>query len=222
MAGDLKVLFLHGFPGLKTRQNRDLDEAVKAGLGLQTLRPLGRGLGVEPGTFRFTEEIDRREADCRGHADQSLVLVGHSWGGYQALHLASRCPEKLRGVILMSPLMGIPKDLQPILTQIHAEHPEVNWGSDRELISDGEALGAQQPFEKTLEKIPGDLRITILQAKEDPITPDDLLIAKLGHFKRAPWVRFLETDHQFLVNRPAVTRVLIDKVRELAGSLNEG
>lgn len=42
--------------------------------------------------------------------DRQVVVVGHSFGGALALHLANRRPEAVRGIVLLDPAQGLDPD----------------------------------------------------------------------------------------------------------------
>lgn len=87
------VIFLHGYPG--GDRNRDLARAVHA-VGYQTLLFSPRGMKPSAGDFSFARSLEDVEAVLawarapqvaeRHHLDPArIALVGHSFGGWQAL-----------------------------------------------------------------------------------------------------------------------------------------
>lgn len=103
------VLLLHGFPG--SEQNLDLAQAMRrAGWSVLTFHY--RGSWGSPGAFSFShaiEDTDAALAFLRNPAVAAkyaldatrIVVIGHSMGGFLALHAASNHPW-LEGVAVMS------------------------------------------------------------------------------------------------------------------------
>jgi proline iminopeptidase len=94
------ALVLHGGPGLS-----DYTAALARELtpGFETIRYQQRGLqpSLESGPF----DIDTNVADAIALLDalsiKSAWLVGHSWGGLLAMHVAVASPERVRGLMLI-------------------------------------------------------------------------------------------------------------------------
>jgi proline iminopeptidase len=101
------VLLLHGGPGLSEYLGELAAELRRAGLA--TLRFQQRG--VLPSTIEGPFTVDRHVADAIAVLDFSGIqrawIVGHSWGGYLALQLASRFPERFMGVLAIGTLGGV-------------------------------------------------------------------------------------------------------------------
>jgi pimeloyl-ACP methyl ester carboxylesterase len=97
------ALVLHGGPAVP-----DSTEGLAAELGdlLSTYRYTQRG--VLPSTVGAPYSIESHAADAIAVLDHSGIerafAVGHSWGGHLALHLAITRPDRLLGVIAVSPL----------------------------------------------------------------------------------------------------------------------
>jgi pimeloyl-ACP methyl ester carboxylesterase len=103
------VLLLHGFPG--NEQNLDLAQAMRrAGWSVLTFHY--RGSWGSPGAFSFSHAIEDTDAalaflrdpavDAKYALDpKRIVVIGHSMGGFLALHAASTHPW-LAGVAVMS------------------------------------------------------------------------------------------------------------------------
>jgi proline iminopeptidase len=114
------VLILHGGPGLS-----DYTASLAAELsdGFCVIRYQQRGL--EPSTTSGPYNIEQHVADAiaildAAGADRAYV-IGHSWGGHLAMHLAVRHPGRLLGLIAVDPLGAVPdggeSDLARILTE---------------------------------------------------------------------------------------------------------
>ena len=94
------VILLHGFPG--NERNLDLAQAIRRA-GWNVLYFDYRGSWGTPGTFSFTHCIEDTEAALAWLRDpinakklrtnpKSIVLIGHSMGGFIALNVAAKDP----------------------------------------------------------------------------------------------------------------------------------
>ena len=105
-AGDVALL-LHGGPALSDVLGELGDELRPA--GVTTIRYQQRGLA--PSTLEGPFGVERHVADAiavldTAGADRAWV-VGHSWGGYLALQVATRHADRVRGVLAIGTLGGI-------------------------------------------------------------------------------------------------------------------
>lgn len=202
------IVFLHGLPGIKSGQNQDLADLVHQ----TTMRPIlltfGKGLSKNPGTFTFTQDIEDKFKTLQT-LTHPATLVGHSWGGFQAITLAALNPTRCKQLILMSPLMGIPEQdpLDAILDQLQADHPQVQFAARPQLLKDADQARQKYPIASLLEKIQA--TTTILQAHNDPVTPDHRIKELLPHIKQKPTYRELQCDHNFLENRHLIKQALL-------------
>jgi pimeloyl-ACP methyl ester carboxylesterase len=101
------ALLLHGGPGLSEHLGELAAEL--RGSGVATLRYQQRG--VPPSTAEGPFDVERHAADAVAVLDAAGVerawLVGHSWGGYLALQVATRFPERVSGVLAIGTLGAI-------------------------------------------------------------------------------------------------------------------
>jgi pimeloyl-ACP methyl ester carboxylesterase len=98
------VLLLHGGPGLGFDYLRDLADELAhendvAWYQQRGLEPSATG---GPCTVAADVEDARRVLDALGW--EQAFVVGHSWGGHLALHVAEALPERLLGVLAVDPL----------------------------------------------------------------------------------------------------------------------
>ena len=101
------VLVLHGGPGLSDYTASLADELADA---FRVLRYQQRGLVPSVTTGPFS--VERHVADAvavldAAGADRAYV-VGHSWGGHLAMHLAVAHPDRVAGLVIADPLGAVP------------------------------------------------------------------------------------------------------------------
>ena len=102
LAGDgPPVLVLHGGPGLSDYTASLADELGDA---FRVIRYQQRGLA--PSTASGPFDVGRHVADAIAVLDTAGVgpayVVGHSWGGHLAMHLAVRHPGRVLGLVIDS------------------------------------------------------------------------------------------------------------------------
>ena len=102
------ALLLHGGPGLSGDYTESL--AVELADVLQTFRYQQRGQAPttvgEP--FDVEAHVDDAIAVLDGLSLDRAWVVGHSWGGHLAMHIAAAHPERLLGLIALDPLGAVP------------------------------------------------------------------------------------------------------------------
>ena len=101
------VLLLHGGPGLGFDYLRDLaDElAQENDVAWYQQRGLAPSAVGEPYTVAADVHDAGRVLDALGW--ERAYVVGHSWGGHLALHVAEALPARLSGVLAVDPLGSV-------------------------------------------------------------------------------------------------------------------
>ena len=104
--GPARVLAIHGLTGHGRRWHH------LAGGHLSDVAVLAPDLiGHGRSTYAAPWTIDANVAACAGliedEADGPVVVVGHSFGGAVALHLAAQCPDLVSGVVLLDPAVAL-------------------------------------------------------------------------------------------------------------------
>jgi pimeloyl-ACP methyl ester carboxylesterase len=100
------VVLLHGGPGLSDYLNSLEGELVS---GYTVYRYQQRGLAPSTTSGPFTVEVhaDDALAVLRAVAPTGAIVVGHSWGGYLAMHLATTRSDLISGVVVVDPLGAV-------------------------------------------------------------------------------------------------------------------
>ncbi|TSD97296.1 alpha/beta hydrolase [Skermania sp. ID1734] len=106
------VLALHGLTGHGRRWAHLAEQHLP---DLRILAPDLRGHGRAPWTppWNFEHIVDDLVALLDEEATGPIVVMGHSFGGAVALHLAHRHPERVRSLLLLDPAIALPAE--PVL-----------------------------------------------------------------------------------------------------------
>ena len=101
------VLLLHGGPGLGFDYLRDLANELAEENDVAWYQQRGQepSAAERPYTVATDVEDARRVLDTLGW--ERAYVVGHSWGGHLALHVAGAMPDRLLGVLAVDPLGSI-------------------------------------------------------------------------------------------------------------------
>ena len=101
------VLLLHGGPGMSFHYLRDLADELAEENDVAWYQQRGQPPSAEEGPHTVATDVDdaRRVLDTLGW-DKAYV-VGHSWGGHLALHVAETMPDRLLGVLAVDPLGAV-------------------------------------------------------------------------------------------------------------------
>ena len=101
------VLLLHGGPGLGFDYLRDLAEELAEENDVAWYQQRGQAPSAVEGPHTVATDVDdaRRVLDALGW--ETAYVVGHSWGGHLALHVAEAMPDRLLGVLCVDPLGAV-------------------------------------------------------------------------------------------------------------------
>ncbi len=101
------VLLLHGGPGLGFDYLRDLADELAQENDVAWYQQRGQEPSAVEGPYTVAADVEdaRRVLDALDW--ERAYVVGHSWGGHLALHVAETMPERLLGVLAVDPLGSI-------------------------------------------------------------------------------------------------------------------
>jgi pimeloyl-ACP methyl ester carboxylesterase len=101
------VLLIHGGPGLGFEYLRELADELAEENDVAWYQQRGQEPSAVGGPYTVAADVEdaRRVLDALGW--QRAYVVGHSWGGHLALHVAEAMPERLLGVLAVDPLGSI-------------------------------------------------------------------------------------------------------------------
>jgi pimeloyl-ACP methyl ester carboxylesterase len=150
-AQGVPVLILHGGPGLSDYTAPLADELDDA---YRVIRYQQRGLA--PSTLSGPFEVENHVADAIAVLDAAGIerayVVGHSWGGHLAMHLALAHEDRLLGLVIVDPLGAVGDGGMSDLGRILGERatPELAQRA-REL--DDRAMAGEGTAEEALESL---------------------------------------------------------------------
>jgi len=105
--GGPPVLLLHGGPGLGFGYLRDLADELAEENDVAWYQQRGLEPSAVEGPYSVAADVGDagRVLDALGW--QSAYVVGHSWGGHLALHVAEAIPDRVLGVLSVDPLGAV-------------------------------------------------------------------------------------------------------------------
>jgi pimeloyl-ACP methyl ester carboxylesterase len=131
------VVLLHGGPGVGFDYLRELAEELAPENEVAWYQQRGLEPSAAEGPYSVAADVGdaRRVLDALGW--QRVYVVGHSWGGHLALHVAEAMPERLLGVLAVEPLGPVGDGRWPEFDEeIFRRTPEPMRARARELVAD--------------------------------------------------------------------------------------
>jgi pimeloyl-ACP methyl ester carboxylesterase len=128
------VLLLHGGPGLGFDYLRDLADELAEENDVAWYQQRGQEPSAAEGPYTVAADVEdaRRVLDALNWPQ--AYVVGHSWGGHLALHVAEAMPERLLGVLAVDPLGSVGDGRWPEFDEeIFRRTPEAVRARAREL-----------------------------------------------------------------------------------------
>lgn len=207
------VVLLHGFPGITTKQNRDLAPLFYEKLGWPSVIVFYPGLSINPGKFTYTEAYALVKKTIKNFLELNpnlkIHLYGHSFGGYLSLRLAKDFNKNIEQMFLLSPLLHvIDKDFfTELINKLYTEHSYLDRYSLEELYEDHNKFGiGYHPNE--LKSFLTSKRVKIYQSRLDTITPTPIAL----EFIKDSNIQYEESEqeHSFLTDRMEVFDKALD------------
>jgi pimeloyl-ACP methyl ester carboxylesterase len=101
------VLLLHGGPGLGFDYLRDLAEELAQENDVAWYQQRGQAPSAVEGPHSVATDVDDARRVLDALAWDKAYVVGHSWGGHLALHVAEAMPDRVLGVLSVDPLGAV-------------------------------------------------------------------------------------------------------------------
>lgn len=214
--GDEIAFFLfHGFPA-DSQKNEDLALALCQNTSADIYLIHQTGLGESSGEFSFTGSIAEAEMFIQDAVHRrnykSVVLIGHSWGGYLALAIAKKRTWPELRIVLLSPLFLLPSaaSSRPMLEDFAASRCIADSEYVDRLMEETDQL-------RSVDVVPSaelGRRILIVHGRKDSVVPvasTENLMTKVP----SATVMYTDDDHWFSTNRSkviaTVTNWLLDQ-----------
>ena len=99
-----RLLVLHGGPGLSMDYLEGLVGELADRYEVAVFQQRGLAPSTEDGPFTMVRAVADVAEVMKGLGWERSLLLGHSWGGHLALHVAVARPELLSGVVALDPV----------------------------------------------------------------------------------------------------------------------
>ena len=101
------VLLLHGGPGLSFDYLRHLAEELAEENDVAWYQQRGQAPSAVEGPHSVATDVDDARRVLAALGWDKAYVVGHSWGGHLALHVAEALPDRVLGVLSVDPLGAV-------------------------------------------------------------------------------------------------------------------
>jgi len=101
------VLLLHGGPGMDFDYLRDLADELAEENDVAWYQQRGQEPSAAEGPYTVAADVEDARRVLDALVWQRAYVVGHSWGGHLAVHVAEAMPERLHGVLAVDALGSI-------------------------------------------------------------------------------------------------------------------
>ena len=121
--GPAKILMIHGLTGHGSRwhslASRHLPE-----IGVLAPDLIGHGRSTWDAPWTIDANIAALATCVEDEADGPVLVVGHSFGGAVALHLAAACPDLVAGLVLLDPAVALDGQWMAEIAEAMMESPD--------------------------------------------------------------------------------------------------
>ena len=128
------VLLLHGGPGMGFEYLEPLVDELRGSFRVASYQQRGLAPSSTDGPFTVADQVAdaRRVLDALGW--EQAVVVGHSWGGHLALHVAHDLPNRVRAALCVDPMGGVGDGGEAAFgAELEARTPAADWQRADEL-----------------------------------------------------------------------------------------
>jgi pimeloyl-ACP methyl ester carboxylesterase len=146
------VLLLHGGPGLSASYLDGLIPELVPGYSVAVYQQRGLAPSTEQGPLDVASHLADVAAVLKGLGWDKAFVVGHSWGGHLAIHVAARLHDHLHGVLCIDPIGGVGDGgVAAFEAAMSARTPKENRERAREL--DERAMQGEGNEQEALEQL---------------------------------------------------------------------
>lgn len=121
--GPAKVLMIHGLTGHGARWRRLATEQLSE-IGVLAPDLIGHGRSTYAAPWTIDANVTALAGLIESEADGPVVVVGHSFGGAVALHLAAQCPDLVSGLVLLDPAVALDGQWMREVAEAHLSSPD--------------------------------------------------------------------------------------------------
>ncbi len=104
--GPARILAIHGLTG-HGRRWHSLSAGYLPDVAMLAPDLIGHGRSTYAAPWTIDANVAALAGLIEAEADRPVVVVGHSFGGAVALHLAAQCPDLVSGVVLLDPAVAL-------------------------------------------------------------------------------------------------------------------
>ncbi|MFD4366358.1 alpha/beta fold hydrolase [Rhodococcus sp. NPDC058521] len=133
-----EILALHGVTGHGRRWETLAHDHVPEA---RWIAPdlLGHGRSTWSAPWNIEAHVAAVVDTLKAHARGPVVVVGHSFGGALAVHLANVAPERVRALVLLDPAIGLDGDLMSKVAELTISSPDYTDAAEARAEKRGEA-----------------------------------------------------------------------------------
>ncbi len=121
--GPARVLALHGLTG-HGRRWHSLASPYLDDVGMLAPDLIGHGRSPYAAPWTIDANVAALATLVENEAAGPVVVVGHSFGGAIALHLAAQCPDLVSGVVLLDPAVALDGQRMREVAEATLESPD--------------------------------------------------------------------------------------------------
>ncbi|NLE82714.1 MAG: alpha/beta hydrolase [Rhodococcus sp.] len=139
-----EILALHGVTGHGRRWETLAHDHVPEA---RWIAPdlLGHGRSTWSAPWNIEAHVAAIVDTLDAHARGPVLVVGHSFGGALALHLANTAPHLVRGLVLLDPAIGLDGALMSKIAEFTIESPDYTDAAEARAEKAGEAWSDVPP-----------------------------------------------------------------------------
>lgn len=139
------VLLLHGGPAIGFEYLDPVADELQDSFTVATHQQRGLAPSRIEGPFEVADHVADVRRVLDGLGWERAVVVGHSWGGHLALHVAHRLADRVRAMLAIDPIGGVGDGgAAAFVAELQARTPTADWQRANELDEQAEAGTASE------------------------------------------------------------------------------